>query len=164
MARSTADTKERSPVQTVQSTCRVVTSVTHDSQSPLGNCFWISQIRSDTVRGLAFLSAPLRRACTTAVQIDPLALLASCSIHLLQHLRGPLHLLPRSPSEEQHLLQWVTTPHTKSPPHPIQCFTLSDKMCQRLLPSSTNLDSTPISTVKTTVTDDVREGLGGFRK
>ena len=31
--RSTADTKERSPVQ---SPCRVVTSVTHDSQSPAG--------------------------------------------------------------------------------------------------------------------------------
>ena len=35
------------------------------------------QIRSDIVRGPAFLSPPLRCVCTTAVQIYPLVLLSS---------------------------------------------------------------------------------------
>ena len=99
-----------------------------------------TQIRSDILGGLAFLSAPLRCVCTTAVQIYSLVLLSSS---FLLHTSPPASSWSSPPPppfspKEQHLLQWVPTPHTKSPPHSIQCFTLSDKMCQRLLSSSTN--------------------------
>ena len=41
MEKSTADTKERSPVQ---SPCKVVTSVTHDSQSPKASSWSLNQL------------------------------------------------------------------------------------------------------------------------